>query len=344
MKIFSDQITSPSTIMTPREIIAEAWHLTTREGKIFRWGFTSTVLETLFDLKLLTYQLYFAYSYWQGDPIGFFKVEELLYEFLPFWLFLSVIIGIIILFIVEVLATKLCLGAIIGLAAKSHKGEEVKGGLVLAIYNFFSIFAIQELFVLGKLGIAITLCSLVLRYVGGGLAIPMVVIILSAWLFFLVLRFFASFAEEAAVIHKKGVFSAIKKSIKLILSNVSHVFFILILLVIISLRIVLNALILFVIPAIVIGLSLLLAMFLPQAVTIVITALVAIALIIFASYFFTYLTVFKQTVWTITYLELSKQKDLDIIEEVPEGEKVSTEEKEEESPLHDVTDTQGSTE
>ena len=33
------------------------------------------------------------------------------------------------------------------------------------------------------------------------------------------------------------------------------------------------------------------------------------------SYFFAYVTVFKQTVWTITYLELSQIKDLDVIHE-----------------------------
>ena len=34
----------------------------------------------------------------------------------------------------------------------------------------------------------------------------------------------------------------------------------------------------------------------------------------FASYFLGYVTVFKHTVWTITYIELSKLKELDIIE------------------------------
>jgi hypothetical protein len=327
--------------MSPREIIAEAWLMTTREKKLFRWGFASSILETLFDLKLLTYQLYFAYSYLQGDPIGFFKIEELLYETLPFGVFVFFIVAIITLFIIEIFATKLCLGAVIGLAAKSHKKEEVRGGLVLAVYNFFPIFAIQELFVLGKIGITITLCSLILRYVGGDLAIPMILFVLFFWFFSLIMRFFASFAEEAAVIHKKSVFQAIRKSIKLILSHVRHVFLLLILLVIISIRIIINALVLFVLPAIIIGLSLFLTIFLSTTITIIVTSVVACALIIFASYFFTYLHVFKQTVWTITYLELSKVKELDIIEEAPLGElpqpqiETATEGKEEETSEED---------
>jgi hypothetical protein len=316
--------------MSPREIIAEAWLMTTRESKIFRWGLISSVLETLFDLKIVTYQLYFLYSYMQGDPIGFFKIEELLYEFLPFPVFLMVIISIIVLFVVEILATKLCMGAIIGLAAKSHKKEELKGGLVLAIYNFFPIFALQELFVLGKIGIAITICSLILRYVGGGLAVPMIIITMTAWLVSLILRFFASFAEEASVIHKKGVFPAIRKSIKLIISHIGHVFFLLVLLVMISIRILINALVLFVIPAIIIGLALFLTLFLSHAVTIVITAIAGVILVGFASYFFAYLHVFQQTVWTITYMELSKLKELDIIEEEPSGPSSPPEEEPEE--------------
>ena len=33
-----------------------------------------------------------------------------------------------------------------------------------------------------------------------------------------------------------------------------------------------------------------------------------------ASYFFAYLHVFKQTVWTLTYIELSSRKEQDIID------------------------------
>ena len=299
--------------MNPREIIAEAWAITTRERKIRRWGFTSAIFETLFDVKLLIYQTYFLFTYLQGDTIGFFKIEELIYTYLPLWGFLTFIIILGILFVIEIFLPKLCLGAIIGLAAKSYRKEEVKGGLVLALYNFFPIFAIHEFFVLAKLTTTITLCSLILRYIGGGFGSPLIWITLSFYLLSNLFRFFATFAEEGIVIRKLGIFDAMGKSFKLIISYLSHVVFLLILLFVISLRILLNALVLLVLPGLIFGLGIVLATFLSVNLSILIASIVGIVLILIASYFFAYLHVFKQTVWTITYIELSRRKDLDII-------------------------------
>jgi len=306
--------------MTPREIIAEAWSITTRERSLRRWGFTAALFETLLDVKLLIYQVYFLISYLQGDPIGFFKIEELLFSNLPFWGFLTFIITLIVIFTVEIFLPKMCLGAIIGLAAKAHKKEDVKGGLVLALYNFFPIFAIRELFVLGSTTTMITVISLILRYMGEGFRGMLISLTIFIWVLSNLFRFFANFAEEEAVIRKSGVFRSIGRSFKLIVSHLRHVVFLLMLLFIISLRILLNALVLLVLPAIIIGIGLLLAMFLSTTLTIIVSTIVGVILVFVASYFFAYLHVFQQTVWTITYLELSKLKDLDIIEVERESE------------------------
>jgi hypothetical protein len=310
--------------MTPREIIAEAWAITTREKSLRRWGFTASLFETLLDVKLLIYQTYFLFSYLQGDPIGFFKVEEILHEILPLWGFITFIIALLILFTIEIFLPKMCLGAIIGLAAKAHKKEELKGGLVLALYNFFPIFAIRELFVLGGTTAMITVISLILRYMGTGFRGLLITLTISFWALSNILRFFANFAEEETVIKKTGVFGSIGRSFKLIVSHLRHVVFLLILLFIISLRVLLNALVLLVLPGIIVGIGLLLATFLSVTLTIVISTIVGITLVFIASYFFAYLHVFQQTVWTITYMELSKLKDLDIIEleETPKEESV----------------------
>ncbi|HLC75983.1 MAG TPA: hypothetical protein VJB82_02595 [Candidatus Peribacterales bacterium] len=300
--------------MTPREIIAEAWSMTQRERKIRAWGFASELLETLLDTKLLIYQTYFAYTYMQGDPIGFFAVEEYLMQALPLWGFITFITILILLVILEIFIPKMCLGAIIGLAAKSHKKEEVKGGLVLALYNFLPLFAVREFFVLGHITIVITISSLVLRYMPSGLHIPIIALALIFWFLSNIFRLLSIFAEEDIVIRKSGIFAAIGRSFKLIISHISHVLFLFLLLLVISLRILLNAVVLFVLPAVIIGLSVLFAYFLSTALTIIFTTIAAIIIILFASYFFAYVHVFTQTVWTITYMELQKMKDLDIID------------------------------
>ncbi|MBI3332234.1 hypothetical protein HYZ99_04770 [Candidatus Peregrinibacteria bacterium] len=302
--------------MTPREIIAAAWAITTKEKSLRRWAFTSSFLETLLSVKLLSYQLYFVYEYlYRGGEAGFFDIEMALYNRLPFWLFLTIITIFILMVVIELFMPHLCLGAIIGLAAKSYRKEEVKGGLVLGLYNFFPIFAIHEFLILSSLATVITAISLIIRYIDPALKAWSIGAVI--FLFFVAntLKFFFSFAEEAVVIRKQGIFEAIGKSFKLIVSHLSHIMFLLILLFVITLRIIFNVAVVIVVPALVIGIAFLLTMFLPTVWSYGIAAVLGVILIFIASYFFAYLHAFKQTVWTLTYMELSSRKELDVIEE-----------------------------
>ncbi len=300
--------------MTPREIIAAAWAITTKEASLRRWAFTSSLLETLLRVKLVGYQLYFAYEYFlHGEGAGFFDVEIWLYNALPFWLFLLIIILFGLLVVVEFFFPHICTGAIIGLGAKSYRKEEVKGGLVLGLYNFFPIFAIHEFLTLGSLSTIVTVCSLIIRYMPGSLGTLAITMTLILFTFSLLLRFFFSFAEEAVVTQKLGIFVAIGRSFKLIVSHLSHIVFLLLLLFVISLRILINAIAVVLIPGIMVGLGLLLATILPTGISYSIAGIVGLGLIIGAAYLFAYINAFKTTVWTITYLELIKHKDLDVI-------------------------------
>lgn len=300
--------------MTPRDIIAAAWAITTREPSLRRWAFTSSLLETLLRVKLIGYQAYFAYEYFlHGEGAGFFDVEIWLYNALPLWLFMILIITFGLLVVVEFFFPHICTGAIIGLSAKSYRKEGVKGGLVLGLYNFFPIFAIHEFLTLGSVSTIITACSLVLRYVDGPLGTLSITMMLILFVFSLGLKFFFSFAEEAVVLQKMNIFEAIGRSFKLIVSHLSHVMFLLLLLFVISLRIVVNAIMVILIPGIILGLALLLTTILPTSVSYTIAGVVGVGLVVAASYMFAYIHAFKVAVWTITYLELIKHKDLDVI-------------------------------
>ncbi|PIR48538.1 hypothetical protein COU80_02390 [Candidatus Peregrinibacteria bacterium CG10_big_fil_rev_8_21_14_0_10_55_24] len=305
--------------MTPREIIAKAWTITKSERQVRRWGYVSAVLETLLNLKLLIYQVWFLISYIEGNPIGFFTVEATLMEHVPFGFFITFIVVLIIAIIIEWLFPNMAKGAIIGLAAKAHTKEEVKGGLVLAVYNFFPIFAIHEIFFLGRFTTVITLISLLLRY-AGGLAPVGIGMLLLFYVLSLVLGFFCIFGEEAIVISrdednkKLSIGQALKASFKLVISYLGHVVFLLLLSFVILLRVFLNLIMAILIPGIAIGISFLFTLFLPHIVAWSIGGVLAVILIGAASYFFAYLTVFKQTIWTLTYMELSKLKELDLIE------------------------------
>ncbi len=302
--------------MTPREIIAEAWAITMKTPSLRRWAFTSSLLETLLSIKLIGYQVYFTYEFFlRGGQPGFFDIEVMLFHALPFWAFATIVGTFIGLVIIEFFMPHVCLGAIIGLGAKAFRHEEVKGGLVLGLYNFGAIFAIHEFLTLSGISTVITVTSLTLRYIDGPLQAWVLFMLGGLFLFSLVLKFFFSFAEEAVVTQKLGILQAIGRSFKLIVSHLGHIVFLLILLFVISLRILINAVMIILIPGIIIGLGLLLALFLPDAVSYAISGVVGLGLVIAASYMFGYILAFKQTVWTITYLELIRHKDLDVIVE-----------------------------
>jgi hypothetical protein len=301
--------------VTPREIIAAAWALTKKERCLWRWGFTEAFFETLLDLKLLSYQAYFAYEMWHGSKQGgFFDVEILIYNSMPHWFFWTFVISLTLLFIIELFMPHLTAGAIIGLAARAYRGEERRGGVVLALYNFFPIFAIHEFFMLSGWNLVVTTISVILRYIDGSIRYSLIVLLLILYVVSNIFKFFASFAEEAVVIRKEGIFTAMGKSSKLILSYLSHIMFLVLLLVVISLRIVVNALVLLLVPGIVVGIGIVLTFFLSPALSYSIASIVGIGLIVVVSYFVGYIHVFRQTVWTITYIELSRRKDLDVFE------------------------------
>jgi hypothetical protein len=111
-----------------------------------------------------------------------------------------------------------------------------------------------------------------------------------------------------------GIFEAMGHSFKLILSYFGQIMFLLLLLAIISLRILMNVVIVVLIPGIMVGLFLGLTSVVSPAIGYIVAGAIGMGMIVSASYFFCYIDIFKEAVWTVAYIELKKNKDLDHIE------------------------------
>ncbi len=301
--------------MTPRDIIARAWALTLQHRSLRRWSFVESFLQTSLDIVLIACQATFFITYvHRGEIIGFFEIGQTLYGGLPGWLFSALFVSFCILFILEFFLPHLCRGAVIGLAAKAHRHEPVRGGLVLAIYNFFPLFVLHGFIFLASWTTVVSAMSLVLRYTDN----PMRTLFCGFLLFFFllsnVLRFFVCFTPQCIVIKKMSVFAGMARSIKLLLCNMQHVMFLVMLLLVISIRILINAALVIILPGLMVAFGVFLALFLPTSISTIIAVSVGVLLLVVASYFFTYLYAFKMTVWTIAFLEMDAQKDLDVIE------------------------------
>lgn len=299
--------------MTPREIIAEAWSITKREPVLRQWGFVAALFETLRNVEILLYQIYFWAMFLEGKAVGMISVELLFFKSLPLMTAIGITVFLCILFVGELFVPTLAEGAVIGLSAKAYCKEELKGGLILALYNFFPLLEINGLFVLTDVVTVGTIVSMLYRYLDGSIRWFSITVVLTLWVIAAVFAFLSGFAEEGVVINKFSVFQGIGRSTKLILSHLGQVMFLLLLLFVISLRILINAVMVLTIPAIALVLGLLLSQFLPTFLSYAIGASVAFVALLLLSYFLAYLHVFRQTVWTITFIELQKQKDLDVI-------------------------------
>lgn len=301
--------------MTPREIIAAAWAITQRERAIRRWGFVSSFLQLLLTVKLLGYQIYFLHSFLTGSKVGLFDDFEWLWASVSHTWFFIIVISFILLVIAEFIIPNMAVGAVIGLVAKAYRKEELKGGLVLATYNFFPILAIHEILFFASWATVLSFCSMALRYIEGTAKYLVIGVLVFFWLVSNILRFFFSFAPPAVVVKRVGIFEAMGQSFKLLLSYLPQIMFLLFLLLIISIRIFINACIVIVIPFIVAGVSVALTSFFSPIASYTVAGFTGVLLVGIASYLFCYVDVFKEAVWTIAYLDLKNRKDLDVIEE-----------------------------
>ena len=299
-------------MLTPREIVAQAWTITTTEPALKRWGFFGTFFRLLLDIKLVAYQIYFLLAFLHGKEVGLFDDAIWLYNTVSFGVFTTILISFFLLLAVEVFVPSMTDGPIIGLTAKSYKHEPVQGGFILGLYNFFPILTVHEIFIFSGLNILITAVSILLRY-GEGLTPFLIVIALVLWSMSSVLKFLSRFSEPAIVIDKVGIFDSIGKSIKLVFSYPQHVMFLIVLLILISIRVFINTVLIVLIPAVVFDIGLVLTYVVTPAISYTIAGSIGIVMIFIVAYFFTYLHVFKQTVWTLMYMELKTQKEMDVI-------------------------------
>lgn len=326
--------------MNPRELIAEAWRITIAHRRILLpWGALEAFVVMIAAVCFVTYQGFVLSIFFRtGNLSSWGSIADSVRPFAAEHpgLIIALIIAAAIYGILWLLVPRLATGAIIGLAAKIHCGDEPKGGLVLAIFNCMPLLELAAAFALIDGKTVFSLWSLLVRYMGAtDVIFGTSIVLMLIWTVSFIFQFLFMFAEEAIVVRKMGVFHSIGHSFKLVISYLGRIVLIGILLLVIILRIILNAIVIFVIPATVLGLGFLLARFLPEFVSFTISGILGLAIAILASYFLGYVTVFKNTVWTITYLELSKERELDVIATEATAEEAKPESQEEASEQQD---------
>ena len=308
--------------MTPmRELIGRAWELTSARPQLHIFGTLSALFSILIGIPRLHYIL-------RTDIIGWGKIYELLNEVIGSPVIAATTVGITytLLLSLSFLVHTLSEGAIIAAVAKEATSGEavprrVAFGLGLSRFLAFVEFKLfTNFFSISSLTIWILLIDYYSAQVLGGVSVvrqflPLTILIV---LVVLVLSIGFTYSEVHFVVRKSTIVGALKRSIRLVAFYLSETVLLSVLLILIFARTIVNVVLIFLLPALVVAVTTFLTAQLAPATSLWILVGASVIAIWFAARISGVLLVFTNAVWTLTYLELDSRKDDVIIHDPPE--------------------------
>lgn len=307
--------------MKYKEIIQDAWHFTTGNKRVIKWlALPSAILGTIAGIFFFVYQYKSTVT---SDLFPENHEESFLFQVFSTYInlfntdsTLGITITAILIFgiLLNLFFPVFTNGAITEFASRSRNGENpsLSNTLSYGLFNFLPLFEYSLVVKTFTITSVIAECLFIMRNFGMGwfeiLAIPMGLMFLVS----LALTLFFTYTDCFIVIDKKKIFTAMKLSTILVIKHWQHTFLILILMAIISLRIILNILIVLLIPMLIIGIT---ALFFYTAklyaIGVVVGGVIGLILLIITSYLNATVDVWAKAVWVFSFLELTKKEEKD---------------------------------
>jgi hypothetical protein len=300
--------------MNHRHIIAQAWEFTQNNKKMIYWyAFFPSLLTTMAGVIYLMYQ-YFAFrssplfENWNQSftMVALKTVVDIVRQNISSTFPLLVVAVIII--ILYLLIPSACDGAIIQLIARKKNGQDVRtrDGLRFGMMSFLPLFEYSWLIRTFSLVSLFGNASFVMRNLGMTafwVASPVFVVIAIAGIAMTVLF---TYAEYYIVIDDSKVLESVAKSAKLVFEHLEETILLSILMLIISVRILIQLLFVLLIPLAIIGSIYLFASWIPW-IGFVVGGVLGLGLLYLASYLSATIHVFAATVWTFSFLYLTNE-------------------------------------
>ncbi|MBI5755259.1 hypothetical protein HZA41_03510, partial [Candidatus Peregrinibacteria bacterium] len=297
--------------MDYRQVIKESWEFTQENKRLIFWyGFVPSLLTTLVSVLFFTYQIIATYksiTVSEGEHTSFLReVIEALYIFIkthPTQGIIFIIAVLVILFFYLVIPT-LCQGARIQLISRQLNGQKtrIRDGLIYGMFSFLPLFEYHVAIKTFSIVAILTEAGFTLRNLGMGWFKALIIPFLFFALVGLVLSLIFTYTEYFIVIDKTPTFRSIIASCRLVLYHWQETFLILLLMFLITLRIIFNILLVFIIPALVIIPAGYLATKTLATIGVIIGIILGLVSLSFAAYFSGILEVFTSTVWVKTFL------------------------------------------
>lgn len=304
--------------MDYKVLIADSWNYTRKNKSLIFWlGFLPAIVTTSVSFGYAIYQFFafkMSYLFSEKDDSFLhvvFNVFNLIYG-QNSGLAVFLVILIIVFFLLNYVIPPFAIASAIQMIARNRNGQEagVGTGVQNGIMSFLPLFEYQLLIkTFGFFSILIEM-SFVVRNLGPEifkLFLPVFILLLFISLFLTLLLVYAEFF---IVIDDIGVVEAMKKSVKLVIINWKHTVLITVLMILIGVRIVIQAIIVFSVPALVILLTGYITTVTIHSTGIIISVIITLVALLMSAYLTGIVDVFMYTVWTYTFLHLTSEKEL----------------------------------
>lgn len=317
--------------MNYKQLIVDSWRSTQNDKRTIFWlGFIPAILTTTVGVGTIAYQFFaFKRSFlFEDAEHGFLEeVLTMIWEFitshvswtLPLVIF-AIIFGILY-FIVPTLAKASAIQSI----ARKRNGQKsgVGVGIRYGIMSFLPLFEYHLLIKTFAFFSVLFEMSFVVRNLGIGIFemfLPFFILFIFISLLLLLLF---TYADLYIVIDDVGVFKSMKNSAKLVVLNWKHTFLISILMILIGIRIVIQVILVFLIPFLIVLITGYIATVALPVTGVLIGGFVGFIGLLLASYLNGVVDIFSYTVWTHTFLDITAEKELSardvFVDDIPEA-------------------------
>jgi len=304
--------------MDYKKLIAEAWEYTQENKKMIRWfGFFPSIFTTIYGAAYITYQVFaFKTSPLFDDSKNSFFHDVIVFiidfirahfSWTPMLIILALFFGVM-LFLLPTL-TK---AAAIQKIARNRNGQKagVGAGLKYGLLSFLPLLEYHTLIKTFSLFMILGEMSFAIRNLGVSAFSFLLPIFIIFMLISFVLTLVFTYSDFFIVVDGEGVFDSMTKSAKLVVTNWAHTFLITILMLIIGVRIIIQALIVFSIPFLVLLISGYMATVAIPSIVIIVGGILGGILLLISSYLVGVVDIFAYAVWTYTFLDLSAQGEI----------------------------------
>jgi hypothetical protein len=305
--------------MNYRKIIGEAWYFTQENKKLIVWfAFIPSFLSTVVGVFYILYQFYAfksspLFEDWQ-QSFTFVVVKEvfnLVMEHMDNLVPLFIVAGILVL--LYFFLPPLMDGAMIQLIARKKNKQDVRirDGLRYGFMSFLPLFSFYLITRTYNFFSIASDASFLIRNLGPGvfnLLLPLLILIT---VLSIILTLIFMFTEYYIVIDDCRVTKAMAKSAVLTVQHWDTTIFISFLMLIISIRIILQVVFVLLVPGIIFMVIFYFAASTIPFFGLIIGAVMAVAALFLASYLGAIVHVFMTSVWAFTFLDLTNEPEID---------------------------------